>query len=107
MVSGNVDECPYCHSEMRRGLAPFHFHGSYIGQFEAYICNFCHRVFFTERAYHEIMEVPTSADDFLDFVDQKVIDTKAFEESPLVSLKSESNSSKNKVCTNEEELLAS
>ncbi|MGC8726326.1 MAG: hypothetical protein ACP5RS_07145 [Thermoplasmata archaeon] len=69
----NVNECPSCHKQMKKGMAPFHFHGKYIGLFEAYICDYCHRKFFTDGAYYEIMKFPTSLDDFSDFIDQKPI----------------------------------
>ncbi len=107
MINSNSDECPYCHSRLEKGLAPFHFHGSYLGQFEAYICDFCYRRFFTESAYHEIMEVPTSLDDFLEFGDQEITNTGVLENPPIVLLESKSDSSGNKVSTNEEEIPAS
>jgi len=51
----NINKCPNCGSKMNLSKAPFFYHGSYIGLFEAYKCSFCHRVYFTERAYKEIM----------------------------------------------------
>lgn len=104
MVNSNLDECSYCHSKMRKKLSPFRFHGSYLGRFEAYHCSFCYRVFFTEKAYHEIMKVPTSLDDFIGFVDQEVINNKVPEKPPIVSLESKSDSLRNRVGTNEEEV---
>jgi hypothetical protein len=99
MVNSNLDECPYCHFKMKKGMAPFLFHGSYLGQFEAYICDFCHRNFFTEKAYREIMMVPTSLDDFTSFVDQENQNSSISKE-PLLTLLEPSDSSVNEVFTN-------
>ncbi len=73
MTKLNINECPYCHSIMMLSKAPFLYHGSYIGLFEAYICHHCMRVYFTERAYEKIMRVPTSLEDFTPFEDQQSV----------------------------------
>ena len=58
VAKGNVHICPNCDSKMKKGEAPFRFRGSYFGHFEAYVCGYCKRNFFTEKAYAEIMEFP-------------------------------------------------
>jgi hypothetical protein len=110
MVRSNINECPNCHSNMTLTKAPYIYHGSYIGMFRAYTCNFCNRVYFTEDAYHEIMGVPTSLKDFTPFVEQKPILIKQKEvPRPFLELQSESDSHKNKklVSINEEDLIIS
>lgn len=90
--------------------APYIYHGSYIGMFEAYTCKFCNRVYFTEDAYHEIMRVPTSLEDFAPFEEQKPILIKQKEvPPPFLELQSESDSHKNKklVSINEEDSIIS
>ena len=57
MSEGNITECPNCGSRMELKEAPFRYHGSYIGNFEAYVCGVCHHIYFTENAKKEIMEV--------------------------------------------------
>jgi uncharacterized protein with PIN domain len=66
----NKMECPNCHSDMTLSKAPYIYHGAYLGLFEAYKCSFCYRVYFTEKAFQEIMKVPTSLEDFGPFVEQ-------------------------------------
>ena len=68
MSEGNITECPNCGSRMELKEAPFRYHGSYIGNFEAYVCGVCHHIYFTENAKKEIMEVPTSLEDFEPFI---------------------------------------
>lgn len=71
---GNIEKCPYCSSTMKKTKAPFKYHGSYIGKFDAYVCNECNRTYFTEKAYKEIMKLPLNPDeqnDFSDFVDMQ------------------------------------
>lgn len=60
---GDIGSCPNCLSKMRLGMAPFKYHGSYIGLFEAYICDYCNRRYFTENAYKEIKQFPFSLKD--------------------------------------------
>lgn len=108
MARGNINECPNCHFNMTLTKAPYIYHGSYIGMFEAYTCNFCNRVYFTEDAYHEIMDVPTSLEDFTPFEAQDPILMKQTEVlPPFLELKSESDSHKNRVSINEEDLIVS
>ena len=71
MSEGNITECPNCGSRMELKEAPFRYHGSYIGNFEAYVCGVCHHIYFTENAKKEIMEVPTSLEDFEPFIEQE------------------------------------
>jgi DNA-directed RNA polymerase subunit RPC12/RpoP len=65
MVSkkGNITTCPYCSSTMKKTEAPFKYHGSYIGKFDAYVCTNCKRVYFTEKAYKDIMQLPLNPDE--------------------------------------------
>ena len=70
MSEGNITECPNCGGTMKLKEAPFSYHGSYIGNFEAYVCGVCHHIYFTENAKKEIMEVPTSLEDFGPFIEQ-------------------------------------
>ena len=72
MATGNVSECPNCGSQMSKKEAPFHYHGTYIGNFEAYVCGVCHHVYFTENAMEEIMNVPTKLEDFGQFIEQEI-----------------------------------
>jgi hypothetical protein len=55
---------------MEMGTAPFRFHGSYVGKFEAYVCPRCKRVYFTENAYNDVMEIPLNPDEASDFSDE-------------------------------------
>ncbi len=55
---------------MNLSKAPFNigiYHNTYMGLFEAYKCSFCHRTYFTEMAYKEIMSTPVSLKDFTPF----------------------------------------
>ncbi len=105
MVQHNVSECPYCHSTMVLSKAPFLYHGSYIGLFEAYICNNCKRIYFTEKSYKEIMAVPISLEDFLPFEEEPAeLSTLMLRLPSLLEVKMQSDSSTNKVYKNEEEL---
>lgn len=70
MINGDINECPNCGGTMKLKEAPFRYHGSYIGNFEAYVCGVCHHMYFTENARREIMEVPTSLEDFGPFIEQ-------------------------------------
>jgi ribosomal protein S27AE len=72
MATENIKECPNCGSQMNKKEALFHYHGSYLGNFEAYVCGVCHHVYFTENAKGEIMNVPTALDDFRQFIEQEV-----------------------------------
>ncbi len=85
MKKSNINECPYCGSIMELSEAPFIYHGSYLGLFEAYICHNCRRVYFTERAYREIMRVPISLEDFTQFEDQSSINQTVITPSLIVS----------------------
>lgn len=67
---GDIETCPNCSSKMKKGKAPFKFHGSYVGKFEAYICGLCGRTYFTERAYKEIMEMPLNSDEANNFSEE-------------------------------------
>lgn len=49
--------------------APFQLHGKFMGTFEAYVCPNCHRKFFTQKAFEEIMKIPIFPDDFSDFIE--------------------------------------
>ncbi len=70
MAAENINECPNCGCQMKKREAPFHYHGSYLGNFEALVCGVCHRVYFTENAKSEIMNVPTRLKDFGQFIEQ-------------------------------------
>lgn len=108
MARGNINECPYCHFQMTLSRAPYIYHGSYIGLFEAYKCHFCNRVYFTERAFRDIMAVPTSLEDFQPFETQIPSSFKRKESiPPFLELKSESDSKKNRISINEEESIIS
>jgi len=63
-MESNISKCPYCHEEMVLKKAPYKYDGSYVGVFEAYVCNFCHRIYFTEDSLKEILELPISLSDF-------------------------------------------
>jgi len=67
---GNVNICPHCSSEMEKKLVPFKYHGMYIGRFDAYVCSLCHRTYFTEKAYREIMDLPLDPKEYSDFSDE-------------------------------------
>ncbi|MDA8054182.1 MAG: hypothetical protein M0Z77_00850 [Thermoplasmatales archaeon] len=67
---GNVNICPNCSSRMERRLAPFKYHGMYIGRFDAYVCSFCHRTYFTEKTYKEVMDLPLNPDNYSDFSEE-------------------------------------
>ena len=60
---GNITTCPYCSSTMEKTEAPFRYRGSYIGKFDAYVCSNCKRVYFTEKAYNDIMQLPLNPDE--------------------------------------------
>ena len=82
-VKGNIQTCPNCNFEMRKVFAPFKFHGSYVGKFEAYKCEQCHRVYFTKRTCREIMTIPLNPDEASNFSDENKLPTeKAF--SPVI-----------------------
>jgi hypothetical protein len=70
MAAENINECPNCGCHMKKREAPFHYHGSYLGNFEALVCGVCHHVYFTENAKSEIMNVPTRLKDFGQFIEQ-------------------------------------
>lgn len=106
MALGNINECPNCNFSMKLTKAPYIYHGSYIGLLEAYVCNFCNRVYFTENAYHEIMAVPTSLEDFKPFEEQVPISIKQENSLPsFLELRTISDSDKNRESTNEEYLI--
>jgi hypothetical protein len=107
MVRGNINKCPNCLSDMTLSKEPYIYHGTYIGLFEAYTCSFCNRVYFTEKAFRDIMAVPTSLDDFQPFEDQPPISLKMEPIPPFLELRSESDSKKNRVSVNEEDLIIS
>ncbi|MEM3845819.1 MAG: hypothetical protein QXU98_08970 [Candidatus Parvarchaeota archaeon] len=67
---GNVNVCPNCSSIMEKKLAPFKYHGMYIGMFDAYVCPVCHRTYFTEKAYKEIMDMPLDFDNYPGFSEE-------------------------------------
>ncbi len=69
---GNIDICPNCSSKMEKKLTPFKYHGTYIGRYDAYVCNLCHRIYFTEGAYNEIMDLPLNPDETREFSDETV-----------------------------------
>jgi transposase-like protein len=50
--------CPYCSSVMVHKKLPFIYHGRYTGSFDGYSCPLCHRKYFTEKAYKQIMKLP-------------------------------------------------
>ncbi|MCL5889149.1 MAG: hypothetical protein M1597_04245 [Candidatus Thermoplasmatota archaeon] len=60
--NGDIETCPNCHSKMKKRMEPFRFHGSSLGKFEAYVCNLCGQTYFTEKAFKDIMEMPTNPD---------------------------------------------
>ena len=68
--NGDIDKCPNCSFTMRKGNAPFKFHGSYVGKFEAYICGKCDRTYFTESAYKDIMGMPLNRDEAINFSEE-------------------------------------
>lgn len=67
---GNINVCPNCSSRMEKRLAPFRYHGMYIGKFDAYVCNLCHRTYFTENTYKEVMALPLNPNDYGDFSEE-------------------------------------
>ena len=48
---------------MKKTKAPFKYHGSYIGKFDAYVCIRCRRTYFTEKAYNDIMQLPLNPEE--------------------------------------------
>ena len=60
---GNITTCPYCSSKMEKTKAPFRYHGSYIGKFDAYVCTNCKRIYFTEKTYNDIMQLPLNPEE--------------------------------------------
>ncbi len=73
MNYASINVCPYCHGLMEKKPAPFYYHNHYIGKFEAYVCSECHRKFFTEEAYNEIMKIPIFPKDFSNFIENSLI----------------------------------
>jgi len=69
-ANGDIHKCPNCSFTMKKGKAPFKFHGSYVGKFEAYICDRCGRTYFTESAYKEIMGIPLNPDEAVNFSEE-------------------------------------
>ena len=72
---GNVDTCPHCSSKMKKGVSPFIYHGSFIGNFEAYVCHVCHHVYFTEKTYRDIMNLPLNPEESTDFSEEVMMPT--------------------------------
>ena len=101
-MANNINKCPHCSSHMIKKLAPFYYHGTYIGLFKAYVCDFCKRKYFTEKAYKDIMATPTSLDDFLPFIEVNDNMPQPNKTPHLIEIISMSDSNKNDLITSED-----
>ena len=54
MSINNITVCPHCNLDMELKMAPFEREGVIIGNFEAYVCPNCGRVFYTDNGYNEL-----------------------------------------------------
>ncbi len=54
MTINNITVCPHCNLNMELKMAPFERDGVAIGNFEAYVCPNCGRVFYTDNGYNEL-----------------------------------------------------
>jgi uncharacterized protein with PIN domain len=54
MSINNITVCPHCNLDMELKMAPFERDGAIIGNFEAYVCPNCGRVFYTDNGYNEL-----------------------------------------------------
>ena len=54
MSINNITVCPHCNLDMELRMAPFERDGIIIGNFEAYVCPNCGRVFYTDNGYNEL-----------------------------------------------------
>ena len=54
MSINNITVCPHCNLDMELKMAPFERDGVTIGNFEAYVCPNCGRVFYTDNGYNEL-----------------------------------------------------
>ncbi len=54
MSINNITVCPHCNLDMELKMAPFERDGATIGNFEAYVCSNCGRVFYTDNGYNEL-----------------------------------------------------
>lgn len=54
MTVNNIEICPHCNIKMDLKDAPYDDNGKIIGNFEAYVCPSCNRVFYTDNGYKEL-----------------------------------------------------
>ncbi len=54
MSVNNIEVCPHCDKKMDLKNAPYKQNGEYIGDFEAYVCPSCGRVYYTDKGYAEM-----------------------------------------------------
>ncbi|MEM0139607.1 MAG: hypothetical protein QXZ44_03230 [Ferroplasma sp.] len=53
-MMNNIKVCPHCELEMELKEAPYMEGDKKIGDFEAYVCPNCGRVFYTSNGYAEL-----------------------------------------------------
>ena len=54
MSINNITVCPHCNLNMELKMAPFERDRVAIGNFEAYVCPNCGRIFYTDNGYNEL-----------------------------------------------------
>ena len=54
MSINNITVCRHCNLDMELKMAPFEMDGVTIGNFEAYVCPNCGRVFYSDNGYNEL-----------------------------------------------------
>ena len=54
MSVNNITVCPHCNLDMELKMAPYEKDGVTVGNFEAYVCPNCGRVFYTDKGYEEL-----------------------------------------------------
>ncbi len=57
MEINNVKVCPHCNIDMQLKNAPYHQNNEYIGDFEAYVCPSCHRIYYTSKGFSDMGSV--------------------------------------------------
>jgi len=73
-MKDNTDICPRCGSKMKLTETSFSYHGKVVGNFEAYMCDNCKSVYFTEKGAKDIvsalMPVTSNEKEIIDIVKQ-------------------------------------
>ena len=54
MSINNITVCPHCNLDMELKSAPYEQKNVTLGEFEAYVCPNCGRVFYTDKGYEGI-----------------------------------------------------